>query len=119
MDTNRQQGLSPLRKRQTIKVLNEATAQQASTEGGIFLYSCTGAICLAQGDLLPNEAIILISDIKAIFDEVMSNDDRIQKAAVPDLKEILYKPMWKPRGSSPCAIPGVPLISDACGRVQR
>ena len=119
MDANRQSSLSPLRKRQIVKVLNEATPEEAATEGGIFLYSCTGALCLAQGDLLPNEAISIISDVKAIFDEVMARDPLMQKAAVPGLKEILYKPLWKPRGATQCTIPGVPLISDACGRIPR
>ena len=119
MDANRQPSLSPLRKRQIVNVLNDATPEEAATEGGIFLYSCTGAICLAQGDMLPNEAISVISDVKAIFDEVMARDPLMQKAAVPDLKEILYKPIWKPRGASQCTIPGVPLISDACGRIPR
>ena len=119
MDANRQSALSPVRKRQTVNVIKEATPQQAATEGGIFLYSCTGALCLAQGDLLPNDAIGLISDVKAIFDPVLANDASMQKAAVPDPREIVYRPTWKPRGASMCTIAGISLISDACGRIPR
>lgn len=114
---NRATSLSPLRKRQIIAAIKESTAPEVSLEGFSFLKSCNSAICLAQGDILPKEAVGLVNDLQGIFVEAISSDDS-QSSAIPPLDEILYKPYWKPR-SSFCSISGVSLISNACGRVQR
>lgn len=115
---NRATSLSPLRKRQIITSLKESTAPDVALEGYSFLKSCTSAICLAQGDFLPKEAVGLVNDLQGIFVDAISNDGSQTSAAVPPIGDVLYKPNWKPR-SSLCSIPGIPLISNACGRVQR
>jgi len=115
---NRATNLSPLRKRQIISTLKETTASEAALEGYFFLKSCSGAICLAQGDLLPQEAVGLVNDLQGIFIEAISNDGS-RTPAIPPISEVLYKPFWRPRGASSCTVPGVPLISNACGRIQR
>ena len=111
--------LSPFRKRQIILTLKESTASEAAAEGYSLLKSCTSAVCLAQGDLLPKEAIGLLNDLKDIFAPAISSEDSKSSAVPATISEVLYKPYWKPRGASPCMIPGVPLISNACGRIQR
>jgi hypothetical protein len=120
IDANRQTGLSLLRKRQIVGVIREASAQEVAREGKSFLASCSGALCLVQGDILPTEALSLVSDLKVLFDAVKApTDEEAQQPAVPRLSDILYKPFWRPRSASLCSIPGVPLISDSCGRVPR
>lgn len=114
---NRATSLSPLRKRQIVSKIKESRSSEVALEGYSFLKSCSSAIVLAQGDLLPKEAVGLVNDLQGIFVDDMSNDGS-QTSAVPPLGDVLYKPYWKPRSSS-CSIPGVPLVSNACGRIQR
>ena len=118
-DANRATFLSPFRKRQMVSTLKESTASEAAAEGYSLLKSCSSAVCLAQGDLLPREAIGLLNDLQDIFAPAISSDDSKSPAVPASISEVLYKPYWKPRGASPCMIPGVPLISNACGRIQR
>jgi hypothetical protein len=119
-DASRQTGLSPLRKRQIEGVIRQGSAQEVSREGKAFLASCSGALCLVQGDILPKEAISLIGELKALFDAVKSQSDEVtMQPAVPELADILYTPFWKPRSASLCSIPGVQLISNSCGRIPR
>mmetsp|Transcript_38407 Transcript_38407/g.78362 ORF Transcript_38407/g.78362 Transcript_38407/m.78362 type:complete len:193 (-) Transcript_38407:222-800(-) len=109
---------SPLRKRQIIGNLITSSSLDAASEGLYFLNSCEGGLGFAQGDILPNEAIQLCKELKSIFSKVATENYRVPLQ--PNLKEILApKPYWKPKTSSPLLIPGVALISDACGRVQR
>lgn len=118
---NRKIGLSLVRKRKSLSVIREASAQEVSREGKEFLKSCSGALCLIQGDVLPKEAILLVGELKGLFDSATRSekDDTVKQPAVPELSEILYNPFWKPRSASLCSIPGVPLISDSCGRIPR
>jgi hypothetical protein len=118
-DANRAASLSPFRKLQIISALRDASASEAAAEGYSFLKSCGSAVCLAQGDLLPREAITLLNDLQDIFAPAISSENSKSPAVPASISEVLYKPFWKPRGASPCMIPGVPLISNACGRIQR
>lgn len=111
--------VSKFQKREIISELVDSTASNAAKEGSAFLKSCNGAVCLAQGDLLPKESVKLLDELKAIFRGYVSDDGSASLSALPELKDIVYKPMWKPRLASPCSIPGVLLVSDACGRVLR
>ena len=117
-DATRQSGVSTIRKGQIINAIRSSTPQQAAAEGVAFLASCQGAVCLAQGDLLPKEATDLTRDIKLVFGPAIDTGPNASEPAVPSLQSILYKPMWKPR-STICLIPGVPLICNACGRIPR
>jgi hypothetical protein len=119
---NRATTLSLNRKRRLVSALRTTSATKAASEGASFLDSCTGGICLAQGDFLPKEAVSLVRDVQNIFDAGVSveGEDRGAAAAIPsDIQEILYKPYWRPRGASPCLLPGIPLVSNPCGRIQR
>mmetsp|Transcript_15300 Transcript_15300/g.44427 ORF Transcript_15300/g.44427 Transcript_15300/m.44427 type:complete len:533 (-) Transcript_15300:189-1787(-) len=119
---NRLSSMPPLRRRQIVGNLRTATTTDVAAEGLAFLRSCEGGIGLAQGDLLPNEAVKLISELRTIFDAVSYNrqtDPVKMDEKRPQLQDLLYTPFWKPRTSSPTLIPGVSLIADACGRVQR
>uniref|UniRef100_A0A7S1BFN2 Peptidase M16 middle/third domain-containing protein n=1 Tax=Corethron hystrix TaxID=216773 RepID=A0A7S1BFN2_9STRA len=116
------------RRRQIIRELVGAEPSDAGSEGSNFLQSCGGAVCLAQGDLLPGEAAGLTAELREIFQGYISEyhgDDgphplaSLRPPVFPDLEEIVYRPMWKPRGASPCSIAGGALISDPCGRVRR
>ena len=109
---------SPLRKRQIVGNLRTSSDLDAAAEGLAFLNSCDGGVAFSQGDLLQDEAVQLCKEIKSIFSRVATENyrDPVQPNSVG---ELLYKPYWKPKTSSPLLIPGVALISDACGRVQR
>lgn len=109
---------SPLRKRQIVGNLRTSRDLDAAAEGLAFLNSCDGGVAFSQGDLLHDEAVQLCKEIKSIFSRVATENyrDPVQPSS---LQELLYKPYWKPKTSSPLLIPGVALISDACGRVQR
>jgi len=109
---------SPLRKRQIVGNLRTSSDLDAAAEGLAFLNSCDGGFAFAQGDLLHDEAVDLCKEIKSIFSRVATENYR-DPIKPNNLGEILYKPYWKPKTSSPLLIPGVALISDACGRVQR
>ena len=120
LDANRQIGISPSRKRRISSFIREASAQEVAREGKSFLASCSGGLCLVQGDILPNDAISLVTDLKAFFDALQAPpDEETKQPAMPKLSNILYKPFWRPRSASICYIPGVPLISDSCGRIPR
>ena len=117
-DANKARSLSPIRRLQIVAVLRDSSASEAAFEGYSLLKSCSGAICLAQGDLLPKEAIGLVNDLQNIFKTAISSEVS-PPPAIPPISAVVYKPFWKPRSASPCLIPGVPLISNTCGRVQR
>ena len=114
-------GMSPLRKRTLISSVRRSTAHEAAVEGQLFFQSVEGALCFAQGDLLPQEVSDLAQDVRDIFQKRgIGNKRRILvTSAFPDIEDLVYQPVWKPRFGSPCGIAGVPLISDACGRVPR
>jgi len=115
---NKQRSMSNMRKKKLEKEIRQSSPQEVSREGKAFLASCVGALCLVQGDILKTEAESLAVDLQEVFDSVRSkNEDEVTQPAIPNFTEILYTPFWKPR--SLCSIPGVPLISDACGRVPR
>lgn len=119
MDASRRRGVSVFRKRQITAAIRDVSPQQAAREGQEFLASCQGAVCLAQGDLLPGEAIALMEDVRKEFIAFVGLSSSVQKPAIPALPNVLYKAFWKPRSASPCLIPGVPLICDPCGRIPR
>ena len=109
--------LPSARKRQLISDLRASTASDAASEGSSFLNSCAGGAAFAQGDILPYEAVKLCNELQSVFSRVVTN--RYSVPEQPDIRELLYKPVWKPKTSSPLLIPGVALINDACGRVKR
>jgi insulysin len=121
----RRQPLLTARRSRVISNLRSSSASDAAVEGIAFFKSCSGAVAFAQGDLLPQEVEELMSDLKVIFLE--SSDDsvgsgfngRSSLAAIPTISDLTYAPQWKPRYGSPCMLPGMILLSDACGRVSR
>jgi insulysin len=119
-DANRQRSLSPMRRRRLESEIREASSQDAAREAKAFLASCTGAIFFVQGDVLPNEALNMAKNIKEFFDRAKGRqEEESTQSATPEISEILYRPQWRPRSAAICSIPGVPLISDACGRIPR
>lgn len=114
-------GMSSGRRRRAVSSIRSSTAHDAATEGRAFLSSCTGAVCFTEGDLLLSESIQLLVDLRDILKSSLggANLPLQASAATPPLDELLYKPVWKPRYASACAIPGVYLMSDACGRIPR
>jgi insulysin len=110
--------LSQQRRSPIVSNLRRATSYDAATEGIAFLRSCSGAVCFAEGDLLQSEVVALLSDLNDIFSESIGSGSR-SSAAIPTINDLVYKPVWKPRFASSCAVPGVALVSDACGRLPR
>ena len=116
----RARNLSPQRRRVTASNVRQSTAYEAAAEGVTFLRSCHGGVCFAQGDLLSEEVSELLQDIQRILEPaVNSRSSRSSVSAVPSIDDLLYRPNWKPRTLLSCSIPGVVLVSDACGRVKR
>lgn len=121
-EAKRQRSMSPVQKRLIEGIIRSASPQQASREGKEFLSTCNGAMCMTQGDILPAEALSIINSVLPLFEAMKTNTDDEEEQVepvFPQLPEILYNPYWKPNTSLSCQIPGVPLISDACGRVRR
>ena len=59
----------------------------------------------------------LVAEIQDLFSGFGEADGF---AVQPDLRDLLYKPVWKPRDASLlCLLPGITLISDGCGRIPR
>jgi insulysin len=111
--------VSPGRKGRIVSNLKSSTAYEVASEGIAFLRSCTGAVCFSEGDLTMSETMQLMEELERIFGLATPNRQSQQSSAVPSFHELLYKPVWKPRFASACAISGVSLISDACGRIPR
>jgi len=91
--------------------------RDVANEASFFLKCTSGGYLITQGDILPRESLKLLSELQFIFRDYTKASNSF--AASPDLRDLLYRPIWKPNVSSPCLLPGVPLISDACGRVRR
>lgn len=120
--TQRARNLSPRRRRVIMSNLRRTTAYEAATEGVAFLRSCHGGVCFAQGDLVSEEVSELLEDLQRILEPAVStrsSSSSQSASAVPGIDDLLYRPNWKPRTSISCSIPGVVLVSDACGRVKR
>jgi insulysin len=115
---SRATGIPAQRKSRIVSNLRRSTAFETAAEAIAFLRSCTGAVCFAEGDLLQEEVCELRDDLKEIFRPVLGPSGRIS-AATPSIDDLVYRPVWKPRSASSCSISGVPLISDACGRIPR
>jgi insulysin len=110
-------GVSRNRRSVMVSNLRAGTAYEAATEGIAFLRSCNGAVCFGQGDLICREVDELVDDLQRIFSVVISSNGRA--VATPAIEDLSYRPEWKPRSASSCAVPGVALLNDACGRVPR
>jgi insulysin len=116
----RARNLSPRRLRVITSNLRQSTAYEAAAEGVTFLRSCQGGVCFAQGDLSSDEVSELLQDLQSILEPALNpRTSRSSVSAIPSIDELLYRPNWKPRTLLSCSIPGVVLVSDACGRVKR
>ena len=111
--------MSSKRKNLVVNLLQETTATDAAREAIAFFQSCSGAVCFAQGDMLPSEALSLLADLKKIFRKVIGSNVS-PTPAIPDIEgDLMYRANWIPRSASSCTIPGASLISNPCGRVPR
>ena len=117
-NAKRIRSLTQQRRLRIISNLRRTTAFEAATEGIAFLRSCTGAVCFAQGDFSRPEQEDLFGDIVSIFEGQLGPPQKYS-TAYPLIEDLLYKPVWKPRYGSVCTIAGVPLVSNACGRIAR
>lgn len=110
--------MSPQRKTILTNLVRETRSADAAVEGTGLFQSCSGAVCTAQGDLLPSEALALLADLKKIFRKV-TGANVSPPPAVPDAEDLFYRANWIPRSASSCTVPGASLISNPCGRVPR
>lgn len=111
-------GVSRIRQSLLMSNLRRSTAYEAASEGLLFLKSCEGAVCFAQGDLLPKEVDLLLGDLREIFGPAIGSSGK-SVSATPSISDLVYKPFWKPRAGSPCFLPGASLMNDSCGRIPR
>jgi len=116
-EVTRSPKINQLQKNQMIEVLTKKVPDNEVANQGLFFLRCTnGAYVISQGDVLPSESRQLSSDLEYVFRDF---GNAAGFAAEPNLEDILYKVIWKPREASPCLLPGLSLISDSCGRVPR
>lgn len=113
-NARRAPNLSKQRRRLLISNLRDTSAYEAASAGASFLASCTGAVCFGQGDLLPKEVRSLLDDVRFILEPSFRGGS---VSAIPSVQDLSYQARWKPSGI--CYLPGIALISDACGRVIR
>jgi hypothetical protein len=98
--------------------LRTASFLDVGTEGSELINSITGVVAISQGNF--EAAMDVVKDLDSIF----AADASIGKfgppmMSLPSMSELCYKPYWKPRFASGCYVPGVNLMSDACGRITR
>ena len=125
-ETVYQKALLDVRSTMKVNMLNRETAsssprqipdQEVANQGSYFLKCTTGAVMITQGDILPKEGNKLLDEVRTIFRDY--GKGALYYDANPNLRDLLYTPYWRPRDASPCLLPGVHLISEACGRVPR
>jgi hypothetical protein len=105
--------ISPQRRRQILRLLQESTAVEATVEGIAFFESCSGGVCFTQGDLLQEETASLLGDLKVLIRSVTGANVR-PVPAVPKVEDITYRANWIPRSASSRTIAGASPVSDAC-----
>ena len=71
---------------------------------------------LMKQDIYCKIRVILVSSIGTV-----SNDNKqyFAPSKIPPIEDLTDMAKWKPRNASPCYIPGISLMSDACGRIPR
>ena len=121
-EANKARDLSPMRRKIVIDTLQKATVYDVALEGIFFLRSVESAVCFSQGDLTPKETRDLLNTVQEVLKGSIGKNSKGQgsfSGAMPSIDDLIATPMWKPRNGSPCYVPGVSLMSDACGRVLR
>lgn len=116
-DLSRSTKVSMLSRDTVIGLSQQLSEQEVANQAAYFLKCTTGAVVITQGDVTPNEGNKLLADLKYIFRDYGNASSQYDVA--PPIRDLLYVPNWKPRDSSPCLLPGVQLVSEACGRVPR
>jgi hypothetical protein len=110
------------RRRKVADALRAARPEDVRAEGAQLWRSVEGSLVLAQGDLLPPEAIALADNFARLAGTPRPSmaAATAEPIAWPPLQSVLYPPRWRPaRAGDPCLLPGVQLVADACGRVPR
>jgi insulysin len=121
-DANKATDLSLVRRKSIINTLQKAKQYDVALEGIFFLRSCSDAVCFSQGDVTPDETRELLDDLRQILAGSVggrSNRGKDPLLEIPSIDDLINLPTWKPRNASPCYVPGVSLMSDACGRILR
>jgi hypothetical protein len=112
------------RRRAIAAELRTARAADVAAEGRALWASVRAMLVLAQGDLLPVEALSLADAFRERAAAPAAGGGLAGGGADaeqwPALGELLYMPRWSPaREGDPCLLPGVQLVADACGRIPR
>jgi insulysin len=115
-DANRSPKINRLKKLQLSDTARQITEKDVASQGLFFLRCTNGGRLISQGDVVPSEAFELLAELQFVFREFGYAEGF---SVEPELSELLYRPFWKPRDASPCLLPGISLISDACGRIPR
>lgn len=117
LDAGRSSKISRLKKENIPASSQQISEQDIGNQGRYFLSCTKTGILITQGDILPKEGNKLLDDVRYIFRECGKLANHFEVS--PQLRDLLYVPYWRPRDSSPCLLPGVQLVSEACGRVPR
>ena len=117
LDASRSPKINRLRRQKVTDFARRVSERDVAIQGSSLLQSVNGGYLISQGDVLPKESLKLLSELQLIFRDFASSTHGF--VSEPDLPDLMYRPFWKPRSSSPCLLPGVALISDMCGRVPR
>lgn len=98
--------------------LSAARPADVRAEGAALWASVRGTLTVAQGDLLPAEALALADDFSTRAG--VPSGGGSPPSAWPSVRSVLYPPRWLPaRTGDACLLPGIQLVADACGRVPR
>lgn len=89
---------------------SQMSEQHVASQGSFFLKCTCAGILITQGDILPKEGNKLMKEIRHIFRAYAKAENHFETN--PVLRDLLYRPHWRPRDSSPCLLPGVALVSD-------
>lgn len=115
-DAYRSPKINRLEKLQMTDTARLITEKDVATQGLFFLRCTNGGRLISQGDVVSSEALELLSELQFVFKEFGYAEGF---SSQPELADLLYRPFWKPRDASQCLLPGISLISDACGRIPR
>lgn len=108
--------INRLQKNQMSDTSRQITEKDVAMQGLFFLRCTTGGRLISQGDTIPSESLEFLSELQYVFRDFGYAKGFSVRPNIPDL---LYRPFWMPRDASPCLLPGISLISDACGRIPR
>lgn len=108
---------APRFRAQLISNLRATTAVEAAAEGRLFLQSCSSVLVIFTDGGSESQQLPVDDLVVELQKRTPAAAADVSIAAIPSLDDLAYPARWKPRGA--CSLPGMAVVSDACGRVPR